>query len=253
MMGKASTPTAIQIRLPGIKGVLALAPEGVLGENEAFVRPSMIKLDSDQVVFGEKNSLLNVLKLSSYSPGYLNRQSILLLEALGISKNILLSFFHREKAQIESIGTSVDGATYYPPLPVRTSTSFTMGRNLIRCQFPAQAAVDTGFADDPMIQNITSLVKCRLLSELKWKAKIEVEEGTFLMGALLFRPKETFSQERLGIPDETGTLGPEEVFCQMLDDRTGKSKIVEGDCVIFRNPCRAYCRSAAVLETDHVP
>jgi RNA-dependent RNA polymerase len=104
-----------------------------------------------------------------------------------------------------------------------------------------------------MIQNITSLVKCRLLSELKWKAKIEIEEGTFLMGALLFRTKRTFSQERLGIPDETGTLGPEEVFCQTLDDRTGKSKIVEGDCVIFRNPCRTYCRSSACLETDRLP
>jgi hypothetical protein len=135
MMGKALTPTAIQIRLPGIKGVLALAPEGVLSENEALVRPSMIKLDSDQVVFGEKNSLLNVLKLSSYSPGYLNRQSILLLEAHGISKNVLLSFFHREKARIESIGTSVDGATYYPPLPVSTSTSFTMFRTSFAVSF----------------------------------------------------------------------------------------------------------------------
>jgi RNA-dependent RNA polymerase len=34
-----------------------------------------------------------------------------------------------------------------------------------------------------MIQNITRLVKCRLLSELKWKAKIELEEAAFLMGA----------------------------------------------------------------------
>jgi RNA-dependent RNA polymerase len=120
MMGKAYVPTAIQIRLPGMKGVLGQAPDSVLGDNEVSVRPSMIKLDSDQVVFGEKNSLLNVLKLSSYSPGYLNRQSILLLEALGISTDVLLLFFHREKTRIESIGTSVDGATYYPPLIVST-------------------------------------------------------------------------------------------------------------------------------------
>jgi hypothetical protein len=51
-----------------------------------------------------------------------------------------------------------------------------------RLQFPAAEAVRAGFSGDPFVENITRLVKCKLLSDLKWKAKIEVAEGAFLMG-----------------------------------------------------------------------
>jgi hypothetical protein len=107
LMRVKHNPTAMQIRLPGIKGVLTEAPsEHALKEGEIVVRPSMIKLVSDKVVFGEKSADLGVLKLSSYAPGYLNQQSILLLEALWIWEEILMAIFEDKKARIKAIGSS---------------------------------------------------------------------------------------------------------------------------------------------------
>jgi hypothetical protein len=53
---------------------------------------------------------------------------------------------------------------------------------LMMSQFPIKEAIQAGFTQDPVVQNISQLVKCKLLSELKWKARVEIPDGTFLMG-----------------------------------------------------------------------
>jgi len=51
-----------------------------------------------------------------------------------------------------------------------------------RFQFPLAQAISTGFIEDPLVQNILRVLKCRLLSDLKWKARISIPDGAYLMG-----------------------------------------------------------------------
>lgn len=75
------TCTAYQVRLGGAKGVLVCKPS--LGETERIVerRKSQIKFES-------KDNFLEVIRCSTFSQGYYNRQVILLLSTLGVPDNV---------------------------------------------------------------------------------------------------------------------------------------------------------------------
>jgi hypothetical protein len=109
--GPAATPSAIQIRAPGTKGVLAvsIAPGRDLKEDEIILRSSMVKFSSDAFPMDSHSRSLSVVKIATYAPGYLNRQAIILMEALGIAPSTLLDFFLEAKQRIDTIGRTVEG------------------------------------------------------------------------------------------------------------------------------------------------
>jgi len=77
---KFSYCSAFQIRLKGIKGVVAVDPK--LGNKDIIcIRPSMKKYESE-------NNELGIIKASGYSTGYLNRQIISLLNDDSFTTNI---------------------------------------------------------------------------------------------------------------------------------------------------------------------
>ncbi|KAI8145429.1 RNA dependent RNA polymerase-domain-containing protein [Fennellomyces sp. T-0311] len=84
--------------------------------------------------------------------------------------------------------------------------------------------IQAGFLEkrDPYIVNLLKMFRVSMLKDLKKKAKILVNKGAFL----------------LGIMDETGTLKEGEVFCQISGASSkGRHKVIQGETVVFRNPC----------------
>ncbi|KAI0337237.1 RdRP-domain-containing protein [Trametopsis cervina] len=195
VVGHTSTPiSAVQIRDGGVKGVLAVVNDPTLGEYEIRERNSMVKL-----VSSDRN--VSVIKVASYSRATLNRQAILLLEALGVHTETLLDIFRAEKASIEEDG--------FDPQKLAAVTVF-----------PLNSAFDHSITDDPFVEAVINVIKCRLLSDLKWKARIEIPESAFLMG----------------IADETDSLNEGEIFCQ-IHPPGRNPQCITGPCTIYRNPC----------------
>jgi len=89
---KMSYTSAVQIRMGGVKGVLAVKPS--LKGLSVELRPSMIKF----VAWGD--TALNVIRNATYSQANLNRQYIVLLSALGAPEEY---FFNKAKAFIEGL------------------------------------------------------------------------------------------------------------------------------------------------------
>lgn len=71
--------SVVQVRYKGAKGVLALDTR--LPINTIQLRGSMIKY---QCPDSETNKYLDILDWNKYKPGFLNRQTIILLRTLGI-------------------------------------------------------------------------------------------------------------------------------------------------------------------------
>ena len=87
-------PSAYQFRMAGCKGgmtllifslhhSLVLTVDPTIPEGEIQVRPSQWKFESEHYA-------MEICRSSFYSPGYLNRQFITILEALGVDKSVFL-------------------------------------------------------------------------------------------------------------------------------------------------------------------
>lgn len=199
-------PSALQVRLGGSKGVLAVDPNLPKGVH-VQLRPSQIKFDTDHLE-------LEVVKIATYRNGYLNRQIIILMSALGVRDAYVLELVNTMLQNTEKILTDPLEALY--ALSPR-SDDFGTSNMLVN-------AIQAGFlkSGDPYIQNILVLFRCSLLKELKKKAKVLVPKSACL----------------IGVVDETGLLESNEVFVQVWDNSaTGNINQVITDRVsIFRNP-----------------
>jgi hypothetical protein len=92
---KMEYASAFQIRIGGVKGILSIDPS--INENEQIqVRPSMTKYESNDLQLG-------VVRCSSYSQGYLNRQFITLLKSLGVSEEIFINMMQDEKRKYTNL------------------------------------------------------------------------------------------------------------------------------------------------------
>jgi RNA-dependent RNA polymerase len=92
---KFSYCSAFQIRLLGIKGVVAVDPN-LADKDIICIRPSMKKYESE-------NNELGIIKASGYSTGYLNRQIISLLNGLGVRNNIFISIIKVSLKEYQTI------------------------------------------------------------------------------------------------------------------------------------------------------
>ncbi|KAI0790029.1 RNA dependent RNA polymerase-domain-containing protein [Abortiporus biennis] len=188
--------SAVQCRSGGTKGILVVNQE-IQDMRIIRLRPSMKKFPAENLQF-------SVLKVATYSRATLNRQAILLMESQGVPSDVLLDIFRQEKAFIENIEEN------YRENLERMSRIST---------FPLSVCISAGFHDDPFVKEALGVIRCRLLSDLRWKAWIEIPESAYLMG----------------VPDTTGSLSEGEVFCQ-ISPPLGPTTIVKGQCTIYRNP-----------------
>ncbi|KAJ6529659.1 RNA dependent RNA polymerase-domain-containing protein [Mycena capillaripes] len=198
-----ANPSAIQIRMGGFKGVLSVKPS--LTKNQVCVRPSMKKFDSQQCGLG-------VMRVSHYAPAHLNRQAIIIITALGADISVLLNMFEAQIAHAEGLERNL----------ASLDDSKLPQKNLYRNSFlPVARLVKHGLAQETMLRNVVRCITCQLLRELKYKARILVPEGAYLMG----------------IADEFGILQEGEIYCPITPSECDEVHVVTGQCTIFRSPC----------------
>ncbi|KAH8087827.1 RdRP-domain-containing protein [Cristinia sonorae] len=203
-IGIDRTPSVIHVRIQsGTKGVLSVVDGATIGSLEIQRRKSQVK-------FPSTNQTLSVIKVATYNKATLNRQAILLMECLGVPVDVLVDICQNEKAIIEGFGN--DG-----------SSLVAKERLALVSTFPLIEVLDAGLGDDPLIKDLVQVIKCRMLSDLRWKQWIEIADSAYLMG----------------IPDETNSLKEGQIFVQ-VEPPTKGSMVVQGPCTVYRNPCRTY-------------
>ncbi|KAK0462914.1 RNA dependent RNA polymerase-domain-containing protein [Desarmillaria tabescens] len=201
-LGNTASPSAVQIRMGGYKGVLSVLPH--LQPNHICMRPSMRKFASDSIELG-------VMKISTHSHAHLNRQAISLLSHLGVPDEV---FARMMKAQIDNI-RNIERHIH------RLDDSKHEARKLYKSsELPILQMLKAGFAREHLLRNVLKCIECQLLQDLKYRARIQVNDGAFLMG----------------IADGHRVLKPGEIYCA-VHPPGGKRRVVTGQCTIFRNPC----------------
>ncbi|KAF7722345.1 hypothetical protein EC973_003435 [Apophysomyces ossiformis] len=201
-----TVPSAFQFRLGGAKGVLAIAKD--LNGRKVQLRPSQIK-------FRSNHHMLEVIRYSTLIPAYLNRQAITLLSALGVKDEIFMKLM---EDMISGLNRMLENPNEAVRVLLSNLDEFGTTRMMARI-------IGAGFLEkkDPHILNLLNVFRVSVLKDLKKKAKINVPKGAFL----------------LGVMDETRSLKEGEVFCQIsqASETAGKMTVIEGECVVFRNPC----------------
>ncbi|CAZ84178.1 unnamed protein product [Tuber melanosporum] len=224
LVDKEPVPSCFQFRLGGRKGVLAVSPDA--NHREVYIRPSQLKFEA-------RHNILEVIRWSKFATAALNRQLIIVLTSLGAPD-------HYFEDKLQFMLKSYEVAMVDPGVAVRL-----LCRNVDpnESTLAIAAMIRAGFMDrrEPFVMSLLKLWRAWTIKYLKEKAKIMIEEGAFV----------------LGVVDETGTLdgyyysqdegstedadNPEtslpQIFLQVTDpDRPGESRIIEGPCVIARNP-----------------
>ena len=219
---KFSYCSAFQIRLLGIKGVVAVDPN-LPDKDIICIRPSMKKYESE-------NNELGIIKSSGYSTGYLNRQIISLLNGLGVRNNIFVSMIKVSLKEYQTIlkyirSKSLDLSSYF------RANKDVYNEVLSKC-FYFKSVVDyylfkrnqRYLPNEPFIQKI--LLNCLSIKirDLKSKGKIIDKQSASLMGVI----------------DETRTLKHNEVFIRIIKPFAKKEEqdfTLEGEVYVTKNPC----------------
>jgi RNA-dependent RNA polymerase len=189
--------TALQVRIGGCKGVLALNKDC----DEIEVRPSMDK-------FGSSESTLEVCSVSAYRQGYLNRQIILLLNGRGVQEQVFLDL---QENMIKEIQMMLEDEAEASKLLIREKDPIIMGlkymlRNNVKIN------------DEPYLHRMLTAIYQNKVLDIKKKARILAPMSLILMG----------------IVDEHAVLEYGEVFIYPSVDSPDP---ITGPVVIAKNPC----------------
>ncbi|KAH8802793.1 RNA dependent RNA polymerase-domain-containing protein [Xylogone sp. PMI_703] len=217
----STVPSVFQFRLAGYKGILVISPDAK--EREIHLRKSQQK-------FTTLYSGLEIIKWSRFSCATLNRQTILILSALGIPDYV----FHEMLAeQLSSYQRAMEDESIAVELLTRyvDDNYVTMGMS---------SMILNGFMTyrDPFVLSLLKLWRAWSIKLLKEKAKIIVENGAFVFGCVDESSKlRGYSKSSI----QTGATIEEEqlpeIFIQVPDKRDRQRYIViEGICLVGRNP-----------------
>ncbi|KAJ7358168.1 RNA dependent RNA polymerase-domain-containing protein [Mycena albidolilacea] len=195
-------PSAVQIRMGGIKGILSVHPD--LEGNQVCIRPSMEKFQSPLRGLG-------VMKVSRFAPAHLNRQAICIMEALGMNTLELLAKYKQQIRHVENL-----------ELELQTlDKSRHPAKHVYKKAFiPVTTMIKAGLVDQRLLQNVLKCIKCQLLRDLKYKARVLVPDGAYLMG----------------IADEHDILEEGQIYCAITPTGTSSRRVITGQCTIFRSP-----------------
>ncbi|KAG8629595.1 hypothetical protein KVT40_003460 [Elsinoe batatas] len=200
-------PSLYQFRMGGCKGVLAVDPN--LTGRAVHIRPSQKKFETDY-------NQLEIIRWSSFASAYLNRQIILVLTTLGIPDSV---FVKKIKIQLEEINKALEDDDMAIGM-LQANVDFN------QVTLAIAKMIQAGMRHDPFVDSMLNLWRAWMKKSLKEKANMFIPDGAFLLGCV----------------DETATLRMDEgslpqIFLQVPDNKNGgKYKIVEGTCIIVRNP-----------------
>ncbi|PLB52422.1 RNA-directed RNA polymerase (Sad-1) [Aspergillus steynii IBT 23096] len=217
-------PSAFQFRLGGCKGMLTVSKEA---QNiEVHIRKSQNKFEAI-------HNKLEIIRWSQYSIATLNRQLIMVLSSLGIPDRI---FHDKLKTMVQGLDEALESDThavywlkkYVDPNQMTLITS--------------QMVLD-GFrrSKEPFMTSILTLWRAWHLKYLKEKAKIAIDSGASLLGCMDETGilKGYFAHKTPGVDAtfEDRVAALPEIFLQISrPENGGKSEVVEGLCILARNP-----------------
>ena len=220
---KGEVPSCFQFRLGGCKGILAIDPS---------LRNIDIKVRASQFKFDSSSQELEIIRCSEFWQPFLNRQLILVLSALGVSDKVFIEMQH-EKIRDMELAMNDDNAA----LKALRDTVDPNRMTLTMCDY-----IESGFrqVSEPFVMSLLRLWRAWSLKYLKEKAKIAIGNGAFVLGtidetgvlrghfdSLVPPPKASREEKEQSLP---------EIFLQITDPHTGKLKIIEGVCILARNP-----------------
>jgi len=218
-----SVPSALQFRLGGCKGVLAVDPH--LPGVDVKIRPSQLKFDS---LSGE----LEIIRWSEFWQCFLNRQLVLVLSSLGVPDEV---FLRKQDETIQALDDAmVDDTAALKALRDNVDPN--------RMTLNIGGLVTAGFrqTEEPFATSLLLLWRAYTLKYLKEKAKIPVRHGAFVLGCVdeTATLRGHFDSQRP--PDDASQEEKErslpEVFIQITDPHTGRRRVIEEICIIARNP-----------------
>ncbi|KAM3447989.1 hypothetical protein MY3296_008195 [Beauveria thailandica] len=212
-------PSAFQFRMGGAKGVLAVWPREYAKHMEVCLRKSQVK-------FSTEANTLEIIKCAKTSTATLNRQTITILEHLGVPPRAFMALLNKQIQHYEEAMTSRMAAIDLLTKFIDENQTTVIVAELLKADF-----------QDPFVKNLLKLWRSWSLKLMKEKCRIQIEKSAFVMGCV----------------DETGTLrghsmqtegsqgkdkaGLPQIFLQMSDRKYGnKTTILEGVCFIGRNP-----------------
>ncbi|KAG5966246.1 hypothetical protein E4U56_001355 [Claviceps arundinis] len=214
-----SEPTAFQFRMGGSKGVLSVWPQIKWGE--VHIRPSQEK-------FKSLSKGLEVIKCASRATATLNRQTITILESLGVPRRVFMNLLDEQIKAFEK-------ASRDPAAAIKLLTKFVDERQntlllaeLLRAKFKT--------VEEPFTSNLLKIWISWSFKLLREKARLHVAKSAFVLGCV----------------DETGTLRGHsretegsalkdinqlpQIFLQLTDFGGSAKTVVEGVCVVGRHP-----------------
>ena len=222
--GLAVIPSALQVRIGGYKGVVAVYPEikeKFHTQASLLLRPSMKKFES-------VHRKIDILNFSEYIPCFLNRQVIMIISALQVPdesfsrllQDMLLDLIHKliDSSCLLQYLNSTYKCLYF------TDSSLCFDRSSSQIPYSAE----------PFFRSLVVAGHKSQLGDLLTKSRIYVPKGRILMGVV----------------DESGILAPNQVFIQCSIDETKDSKqvysgftvrngkfTVTGKVTVAKNPC----------------
>lgn len=215
VIGEAS---AFQFRMGGCKGVLAVWPSCYATKMEVLIRKSQEK-------FTAKTNTLEIIRCARASTATLNRQTIVILEHLGVPVQVFMGLLEQHIHAYEKVMNDTSAAIELLIKFVDENQTTLIVAELLKFGFM-----------DQFVVNLLTLWKAWSLKLIKEKARIHVEKSAFV----------------LGVVDETGTLrghstkteGMKEkdisqipqIFLQISKSKHHKAQIIRGLCIVGRNP-----------------
>ncbi|KAL6857989.1 hypothetical protein ACO1O0_005435 [Amphichorda felina] len=215
-------PSAFQFRMGGCKGVLTVWPQAK--GMEVLIRQSQEK-------FKTALNNLEIIRCAKLATATLNRQTITILECLGVPPIAFLDLLdyqlHRFENAMKDKSVAVELLTQF----VDENQVTLVIAELLKSNF-----IGDGLSE-PFVTSIISLWRSWSLKLLKEKARIQVDQSAFVLGCV----------------DETGSLrghfiateGSKEqdinklpqIFLQLSDPKNyNKTNIIQGVCIVGRNP-----------------
>ncbi|KAF4589553.1 suppressor of ascus dominance [Ophiocordyceps camponoti-floridani] len=216
-------PTAFQFRMGGSKGVLAVWPKLAKGM-EVMVRESQEK-------FRAEFNGLEIVKCARRSTATLNRQTIPILECLGVPVKAFVDLLDRQIREYQrAMKDDAVAVTLLTKYVDEAQNTLTLAEML-------QAGFNRLGARELFVVNLLNLWRSWTLRLLKEKARIQVEKSAFVLGCV----DETgtlrgHSKETEGAKDKDVSALPQ-IFLQLTDPaQCDKTFVLEGLCIVGRNP-----------------
>ena len=193
--------------MKGAKGMLSL--DSRLSGEQVFLRPSMIKFEG----YG---SMDIEICGASYKPlpMFLNRQTIKIMEDIGVEDSFFLDLQSQEIERLRKIITSAANAAKF-------LSSQSIGD---RCHLPwfikRLYALDIEFRSDRFLCDVLEMSVLMEVKTLKHRARYPVPHGLTLYG----------------IMDETGILEENQIFCIFQGNEGTRKIITKKNVMITRAP-----------------